>query len=143
VIPARSGIRAQFKYEDAAGKTLWDHKRVVAFNDDGEPLVVGKHGLHRADDFTGYVEVDDADNWIPLGVVPGGGWFVVTTQDDGTEHKQPVIAWVVNEAGYADAVVSGGDCGEPIAGHSGSHMVCHPDEQWRKNDHDNWRAEND
>lgn len=81
---------------------------VEAWDDDGLPLVFDakESRLVRAADldksFDGVVEVPDQ---VRADVIPGGGWRVGRTLDDGTEDVLPVVAWVVALSGLAEPVI--------------------------------------
>jgi hypothetical protein len=50
MIPAPPAIAARYRYETANGETRWTHDRIVAFDDEGAPLVLGERELERADE---------------------------------------------------------------------------------------------
>ncbi|MBO0844571.1 MAG: hypothetical protein J2P22_04050 [Nocardioides sp.] len=91
-------IGASFKETD-------DHPRftrpVIAWDDDGTPLVNGRRRLVRADNFDGYAglvggEFYDEERYI--GLIPGGGWTVTYSIKDGPDTT-PLVAWGLTESG--------------------------------------------
>jgi hypothetical protein len=71
--------------------------RVVAFDDDDQPLVVDDetHRLERAGRFSNYEGISDTIGAAPpyTAVMPGGGWRVEFTNKDGSVYDVPLVGW--------------------------------------------------
>jgi hypothetical protein len=79
---------------------------VVAWDDDGTPLVLDPDGLGLVD-ATGvkngrFVALEDEA--VPLGVLPGGGWIATIPNHDGP-RVEPVVGWLVYQDGSIDPLV--------------------------------------
>jgi hypothetical protein len=97
VIAAQPGHVARFEN----GET----RPVVAWNVEGEALVVDGDELRLADLMVGFAGVEEEQRIV--GAVPGGGWRVRDV--DGDEFA--VIAWVIDTEGLARPIVDGWDGG--------------------------------
>jgi hypothetical protein len=84
---------------------------VIAWEDDGTPLVMGRKALIPAHSIT---EIDGVPvlSWciddrepIPQ-VIPGGGWMVSYTHPNGDVHCEPVVAWQIDSQGLGQALGS-------------------------------------
>lgn len=108
-------------------KIHWGHMDVVAWSDDGEPLVVGRDGLILASNVGGYDHISEVDDDTKH-VVPGGGWML--RYDNGTEAwEEPVVAWAIDQTGWGAPLTTDGEGVvqplEPMAGTTVT--VSHPD----------------
>jgi hypothetical protein len=94
MIPAQPG-RYFLRYEGTKpdGKTYYfESEEVVAWNEDGEPLVLDERIDHRrqlrtgsrAPNYVGVVHAAEGGRTVQL--IPGNGWMV--------EHKEDVNGWV-------------------------------------------------
>lgn len=133
MIPADPNLMAVF--EGADGKPSAS-RIVVAWADDGHPMVLGKRGLLRAEALSANEDVgtfrrivDRSEGFPPsIAALPGGGWMVDTLWDDDTCTTAPVLLWSV----YADgsAVPVGTDfhglTGNALEGGERSYLY-HPD----------------
>jgi hypothetical protein len=105
MIPAPAGA-----YYVTQGDTEYP---VVAFDDDGEPLII------TGDESTGIVP-PSGSWWLEARAttppIPGGGWYAVL-DDDARETRKRVIAWTrkYNFANCEDAVDGFIDIGGPIS----------------------------
>ncbi|WP_275461397.1 hypothetical protein [Streptomyces noursei] len=72
MIAAKDGHLASFN----VGAPTYHTLPVAAWNDDGEPLVVGKGGLTAAWSLPGYHGVIDTTSTSIVAAVPGGGWLI-------------------------------------------------------------------
>jgi hypothetical protein len=88
VIPAPPGITAEYLINEN-GKTRHLSKAVVAFDDDGEPLVAGTRELVHARNYGSNYELTDWAGDDYTAIIPGGGWRV--EWPDGT--SEPLIGW--------------------------------------------------
>lgn len=77
---------------------------VVAWSDDGAPMVVHNDRLKPADQVEGYAGIRSA--FAPmLTALPGDGWRVDATMTDGTTWTTLVIAWHVRPWPLATPIV--------------------------------------
>ncbi|MFI9262735.1 hypothetical protein ACIGT4_34280 [Streptomyces sioyaensis] len=108
MIPATVPTEAIFDRGRLPDKSLPVH----AWNDDGEPLVLWRNELQRAQNIEGFKEVRERRQIV--GVVPGGGWMT-EWQDpsEGTSFADPVVAWAVYSDGDARAIDTDAD-GEAV-----------------------------
>jgi hypothetical protein len=101
---------------------------VVAWDEDGSPLVVGKWGLVRASDAgRGAVARIKRDNEPVVGAVPGGGWLIDCTDDEGNTWTTPILAWTVHADATTTPLTSDSDglTGDATEGLS-SYRIYHP-----------------
>lgn len=66
---------------------------VVAWDDDGYPLVVHRSTLVPASTIPGFEKVQE--HAVLSTVIPGGGWRGKVRNDNGRDWSSPVIAWHV------------------------------------------------
>jgi hypothetical protein len=97
MIPAQPG-RYFLRYEGTKpdGKTdYFENEEVVAWNENGEPLVLDERPDHRHHLRTGsresnYVGVaETAEGGRTVQLIPGNGWQVEHTEEDGTRWVSP------------------------------------------------------
>src|ERR1044072_4854978 len=118
---------------------------VVAWDEDGSPLVVGKWGLVRASDagrgagarlkrgnepVAGAVAgggrtTRENGPWGWAG--PGGGWLIDCTDDEGNTWTPPILAWTVHADATTTPLTSDSDglTGDATEGLS-SYRIYHP-----------------
>lgn len=101
LFPAPPGITARFKYGEGDA-VHYDHKPVVAFDEDGRPYVIPETGkrLVLADSYRNYVDMDE-DPYPPIvALIPPGGWRVEYTDEaHGTAWSEPLAAWGLKQGG--------------------------------------------
>ena len=133
MIPADHNLMAVF--EGPNGKPSAS-RAVVAWADDGHPMVLGERGLLRAEalsvneDVGTFRRVTDRSEGFPpyIAAIPGGGWMVDTLWDDGECTTSPVLLWAIladgtatpidtDHAGMTSSALDGGE----------RHYVYHPD----------------
>jgi hypothetical protein len=86
-------------YENTKGRQT-ARRPVIAWDDDGHPLVVGPQGLRRAEDLGRFVRL--FENAAPvLSAIPGGGWLIECTDDEGVTWTDPIMAWTIHADGTA------------------------------------------
>lgn len=95
MIPAKDGHVAIYN----RGTTGVHTRPIVAWNNDGEPLVVGDQGLVTAWSLAGYNSVSETPAPVPVTAVPGGGWLIDCVDDDGNTWTDAIVAWVVHSDG--------------------------------------------
>jgi hypothetical protein len=80
---------------------------VIAWDDDGSPLIAGKFGLiSAADSGLGAVRGIKHDTEAAVGAVPGGGGVIDCVDDEGTTWTTPILAWVIHGNGTATPITS-------------------------------------
>jgi len=133
MIPAM-GYEVSFQLEGEE-KPRWVSERVVAWADDGTPLIARALGLGRADEVSHIYghkilswEVEEED--VPLGVIPGGDWRATFESDNGEgSWTEPVVAWLVRADGSGEPLVSDSDgCLDKVP--TAKVKYWHPDGDW-------------
>ncbi|MGV9600796.1 hypothetical protein ACWDR1_29465 [Streptosporangium sandarakinum] len=105
MIPATRPYKVRFKHEmtDNQGKTTtyYTERPVIAWDDNGIPLVAGDRHLVPANTYKNYAGLcEDDENYIAA--IPGDGWKIAWKQADGSpDYIEPVLAWVVTSEGNA------------------------------------------
>lgn len=102
MIQAPPGIWAAFETKAVnGGKSAWYHRRVVAFDDEGVPMVVSEHGLTRARSFSNFGGIQDAVDEFDdyRAVMPAVGWHAGGKSGDGSHWSQPLVAWGLKSDG--------------------------------------------
>jgi hypothetical protein len=100
VIAAPAGIVALYKCDPD-----WtDERTVIAFDDDGSPLVLERGRLRVAEDLPGFKTA--VERGAPVGVLPGDGWSAQFRFHDGPLQTTPVIGWIVDSAGMGGALAA-------------------------------------
>jgi hypothetical protein len=122
MIPAK-GFTASFVRTDETGKRRTRWRDVVAWTDDGDPLVQYGPRLENATGLDGYDGIHEHDK--VAGVVPGGGWIIEFKDGDQT-WQEPVVAWVVLEDGSGYGAVTDDD-GELMRVEANVSRLIHPD----------------
>jgi hypothetical protein len=96
MIAAPPGVTARYKHDDPPAPG-WSHRAVIAFDDDGYPLVVGDgkrdRSLFRGDVYANYDGLGDDPYPSVVMLLPAGGWRVAWPQKDGTEWSQSLVGW--------------------------------------------------
>jgi hypothetical protein len=107
-------------------------RQVLAWDNDGHPMVLGSHGLVRAADL-GLIERVRQDQAAVVGAVPGGGWLIKYKDDEGAKHVVPILAWTVHADGSATPLATGQD-GLTNDATSGldDYRIYHPDESYTR-----------
>lgn len=117
MIPAQPG-RYFLRYEGTKpdGKTYYfENEEVVAWNENGEPLVLDERPDHRHHLSTGsresnYVGVaETAEGGRTVQLIPGNGWQVEHTEEDGTRWGEPILAWALDVSGWVSPLTTDSD----------------------------------
>ncbi|MFJ1618716.1 hypothetical protein ACIODT_40525 [Streptomyces sp. NPDC088251] len=122
MIPATVPTEAIFD----RGRLPDESRPVHAWDDEGEPLVLWRNELRRAQNIEGFKEVRERRQIV--GVVPGGGWMT-EWQDpsEGTSFADPVVAWAVYSDGDARAIDTDADGDTALLSTSGENRrIYHP-----------------
>ena len=109
MIPATHPYRVTLRHEHtgADGKTHYAFSRVpiIAWSDDGAPLVVGSTSLRRGDEIPGFWGIERADDHY-ITAIPGGGWRIRWFVDEDESFVEPVLCWAVTQEGIARPVTT-------------------------------------
>ncbi|KAA1431863.1 hypothetical protein [Mycolicibacter arupensis] len=120
MIPAQPGTYAVF----ISGKNV-SRLAVVAWDDDGRPMVVGEKRLIPASAYSDFRSLEQTDAMSdPVQLIPGGGW--VASYKDG--YAAPLVAWAVCRDGLVRALAPADDLYAESAGPGREFTVYHPDE---------------
>lgn len=103
---------------------------VIAWSDSGDALVLdfAAGELKAARTLPGFTTVEPADEPL-VAVVPGGGWMMRLTWDDGTTSVVPVLAWGIDRHGLGEAIAVDADgVVEPVRVSASASAYFHPDQ---------------
>jgi hypothetical protein len=133
MIPAPPGWAARYKHTAAGdGSTYWTEKRVIAWDDDGAPLVVDDETgrLIAASHWSNFDGVDQAHESPIVSVAPAGGWISEYTLD-GKKYAAPLIGWGLRADGTVVPLETDGDGYVDVsrARKDTEIRIYHPDEQ--------------
>lgn len=109
MIPATHPYEARFTHKNDDGRTTFSFKPVIAWDDDGQPLVAGKRKLMVASSFTNFDRIMAADDSPVVATVPGDGWRAEFKDEDGSTISDPVIAFAVRADGTGLPIQVGSD----------------------------------
>jgi hypothetical protein len=103
-------------------------RQVIAWNDTGDAMVVGKAGLVPAQTLPSFEGLFERGDARILTALPGGGWMVDTIWEDGECTTEPVLLWQVHADGTAIPIDtdSHGETGTAL-GHGSRSYLYHPD----------------
>ncbi|MER7048341.1 hypothetical protein [Streptomyces jumonjinensis] len=103
---------------------------VVAWDDEGYPLVVSQQGLCRASDLPHFSMLSKVSR--PIGALPADGWRVEHTNEDGTIWSEPLVGWLINADGTLSPLESD-DQGRVhdvyLEYDRGAYRIYHPDSE--------------
>jgi hypothetical protein len=119
MIPAPKGLQAHYEREDRGGTARSTIRDVLAFDDDGTPLVLGgeSHGwrLVSASTYCGFTGIYPGDQPF-IATLPADGWRVEYAGDN-KNWSEPVVGWGVTSDRYAAALAYNGDgLAAPVSG---------------------------
>lgn len=107
MIPANGTYYVHF--QDSEGQ-FTSAKPVVAWDDDGRPLIAGRYGLELAADAgLGAIRGIRQASEAVVGAVPGGGWLIDCTDDEGVSWTLPILAWTIHADGAATPLTTDAD----------------------------------
>ncbi|MFJ6792035.1 hypothetical protein [Streptomyces angustmyceticus] len=113
------------KYETAEGRPSAT-RPVIAWDNDGHPMVVGSLGLVRAEECGNFVHVDEYEAPI-VAAIPGDGWLVDCKDTEGNTWTDRILAWTVHADGTATPLTTDteGVTGDATKG-VGEYRLYHP-----------------
>lgn len=114
MIPATQPFKARFKQSSRSngeGVTYFTTMPVIAWDENGSPLVSNKQCLVPADSWGNFHDVVEADPPV-VAVVPGAGW-IAEYQDGEDTMTSPILAWTVDAAGEFKPFAADGQ-GDPF-----------------------------
>lgn len=99
MIPAQHPYQAHYKQEER-GRTLFTCKPVIAWDDEGQALVVDERTgrLVPANNGRAFTGLSEGGHPV-VAAIPGGGWRARYTNSDGTSLEDPLVAWTVHSNG--------------------------------------------
>lgn len=100
MIPAEKGYLAIYGRTDDNGRLVQinDERDVIAWDDDGEPLVLGDARLVRADWYPNFRQIRQDDREI-VSMIPAGQFSIVYVSDDGHSFTTPLVGWGLTSGG--------------------------------------------
>jgi len=119
---------SHYVYYEKSSNAL-PRRKIIAWGDEGEPLVVGRRGLVPAWDLGGISRLV-TEEAPAVGAVPGGGWMIDCKDDEGGSWTLPILAWTIHANGTASPLTTDADgvatdATEGLA----SYRIYHPDER--------------
>ncbi|GAA2955051.1 hypothetical protein [Streptomyces enissocaesilis] len=117
MIPAQHPYEANYKQEED-GRTVYRSKPVIAWNDEGQALVVDERNGRLVPANNGRTFTGLSEGGHPVvAAIPGGGWSARFKNQDGTFTVDPLVAWTVRSDGILTPVDTDttGVCDDPTA----------------------------
>lgn len=108
VIPAPPGLVARFRQGESR---IFSSKPVIAFDDDGYPLVLHEkyHYLIRPDSYSNFVSVVDDPHPPVVALLPSGGWRIEWTNKGEAPWSEPLVGWGLRQDGAVVALDTDSD----------------------------------
>ncbi|WP_393063402.1 hypothetical protein [Streptomyces sp. LN549] len=99
MIPAQHPYEAHYKQEED-GRTVYSSKPVIAWDDEGQALVVDQRNgrLVPANNGRAFTGLSEGEHPV-VAAIPGGGWSARFTESDGSSTVDPLVAWTVRSNG--------------------------------------------
>ncbi|MFD8956559.1 hypothetical protein ACWFRT_33555 [Streptomyces anulatus] len=99
MIPAQHPYQAEYQ-QVKGGRTIYWSKPVIAWDDEGQALVVDERSgrLVPANNGRTFTGLSEGEHPV-VGAVPGAGWSVRFKNSDGTFTEDPLVAWTVRSDG--------------------------------------------
>ncbi|MFI6530170.1 hypothetical protein [Streptomyces uncialis] len=99
MIPAQHPYEARYKQEEN-GRTVHSSKPVIAWDDEGQALVVDERSGRLVPANNGRTFTGLSEGGHPVvAAIPGGGWSARYKNSDGTFLVDPLVAWTVRSDG--------------------------------------------
>ncbi|MFD8288011.1 hypothetical protein ACFV2B_07225 [Streptomyces lavendulae] len=115
MIPAQHPYEANYKQVED-GRTVYRSKPVIAWNDEGEALVVDERNGRLVPANNGRTFTGLSEGGHPVvAAIPGGGWSARYKNQDGSFTVDPLVAWTVRSDGTLTPVDTDttGVCDDP------------------------------
>lgn len=113
-------------YENTEGERT-AARQIVAWDDDGHPLVVGALGLTRAEECGNFRRIRH-DTAPIVAAIPGDGWLIECTDDEGNTWTDRILAWTVHADGVASPIGTDSEGVTDDATHGlAKYRIFHPD----------------
>jgi len=127
MIPAPPGLTARYKHDNPKH---WTRRRVIAFDDDWQPLVIsGDRRLEYASRYGNYDGItdhlDDAGSYTAI--MPAGGWRVEYTDPDGSKWSEPLVGWALKDGSVVPLTTDSTGLIDDLDHGSGEYRIYHPD----------------
>lgn len=99
MIPARHPHEAHYKQEEG-GRTVYRSKPVIAWDDEGQALVVDERSgrLVPANNGRTFTRLSEGGHPV-VAAIPGGGWSARYKEPDSSSIVDPLVAWIVRSNG--------------------------------------------
>jgi hypothetical protein len=130
LIPAPPGIVARYKHEED-GRTHHNELAVIAFDEDGGALVLGKDSLVPATSYRNFDGLSDGSEHAGYSMlIPAGGWRVEFTNRDGSRWSEPLVGWALKPSSYVTPLTAD-DTGyvSDFEHYRGAYRIYHPDSE--------------
>lgn len=131
MIAAPPGLAARYKQQGK--EPYWTRRRVVAFDDDWQPLVISDdHRLEYAsrygnfDGITNHVDPECSDY---TAIMPAGGWRIEFTNSDGSKFDEPLAGWALKNRSVTPLTVDADGLVDDMDSYRGDYRICHPDQR--------------
>ncbi|MER7043025.1 hypothetical protein ACIF6H_35050 [Streptomyces microflavus] len=125
MIPAQHPYEAKYKQE-VDGRTVYRSKPVIAWDDEGQALVVDERSgrLVPANNGRPFIGLSEGGHPV-VAAIPGGGWSARYKDEDGTFTVDPLVAWTVRSDGTLTPIDTDttGLCDDPTASSSFDGLV--------------------
>ncbi|MFW3464294.1 hypothetical protein ACN24K_29865 [Streptomyces microflavus] len=125
MIPAQHPYEAKYKQE-VDGRTVYRSKPVIAWDDEGQALVVDERSgrLVPANNGRPFIVLSEGGHPV-VAAIPGGGWSARYKDEDGTFTVDPLVAWTVRSDGTLTPIDTDttGLCDDPTASGSFAGLV--------------------
>lgn len=108
-IPYVASFRVTRTARDGSTKTSYETEPVVAWEDNGDAMIAGDHGLVRAVNRAGFYGLMQAADERVVGAVPADGWRLAWLVEDGEPIVERVLCWLVKANGMVEPVTVDGD----------------------------------
>ena len=129
MIPAPPGLVALFKYDKSPSSSM----PIVAFDDDGHPLVIDENGkrnkvqLVHADAWSNYDGMAEDPHPPISALLPAGGWRVEFTETDGAKWSEPLVGWGLKAGVVVPLTTDIDGTVDDFDLYSGTYRIYHPD----------------
>lgn len=123
MIPSKDGYFALYNDNGRAVRS----RPIIAWDDEGEALVAGSHGMKTAGSIEGFSGI--TRHGVPIvAAVSGGGWLVDCTDEDGNSWTDKVVAWGIQADGTARPITTDPDgvTGDPTESVA-KYRIYHPE----------------